>query len=275
MADLADRLELELVNVEGNRGAVIPQLSLEFRLIPSNNRIKLDDGHGQVEFVASDGVERRRGPSIDFNLLKLSQISSTTSLQGTVDLDYTALERIEELRDGKDLALKTDILFSGYPHKSDELEKGRFNCSMELIPARWSEILDEIGYHDNRISELDLGLETPVTRDTLAAANANVEQAQEKHDYGDYPGSIVECRHAVERLSSLTGDLDGVLDERKKDELESILGKFEKGFLGGLSHSEEKTNVETALRRDSDFAIGITKTALRYVGTVFEEESTK
>lgn len=63
-----------------------------------------------------------------------------------------------------------------------------------------------------------------------------------------------------------------MLQERKYDDLDDIMGKFEKGFAGGLAHAEEMTDIPPALRRDSEFALNLTKACAQYISTAIEEE---
>lgn len=70
----------------------------------------------------------------------------------------------------------------------------------------------------------------------------------------------------------LAKQLDGRVDERKLNEVQSILGKFISGFCGVLSHSEDLTNIDEAMRRNSASARGVTKTCLQFISTAIEEE---
>lgn len=63
-----------------------------------------------------------------------------------------------------------------------------------------------------------------------------------------------------------------MLHERKYDDLDDIMAKFEKGFAGGLAHAEEMTDIPPALRRDSEFALNLTKACARYISIALEEE---
>lgn len=124
----------------------------------------------------------------------------------------------------------------------------------------------------NRLGvNLNLDVENPRIRDRLITAHGKIERAQQKHDTGDYPSAVTECRRAIEALRSIEEASD-VLHERKYDDLDDIMDKFEKGFAGGLAHAEEKTNITPALRRDSEFALNLTKACARYISTALEEE---
>jgi hypothetical protein len=133
-------------------------------------------------------------------------------------------------------------------------------------------MLDSLGYHDRREFTVSLETDDVTIRDSLTSVSAYVDRAEEKHDRGDYPGAMVDCRNAIEVLLDLSDKLDGKMDKTKQDGLESVLGNMKGGVLGGFAHPGETTDIDTPLRRDSDFALGVTKTCLRYVSTVFEEQ---
>ena len=106
--------------------------------------------------------------------------------------------------------------------RNDNPEEGRFELSEELIDGEWTRILDAFDYHDKRDVELDLGVDNPRIRDSLATAHGKIDGAQEKHDTGDYPGAVTECRRAIEALHSIE-ETNDVLHERKYDVPDEIM----------------------------------------------------
>lgn len=173
-------------------------------------------------------------------------------------------------REGGDIKLKLKIWITGT--YNDDREAAKFDLSEKLLAARWSDILDQSDYHDKRTVVLETGIDDPRIRDRIATANGKVQSAQRKHDDGDYPGAVVDCRQAIETLQSID-EVRTVVHDRKYDDFKGIMGKFEKGFAGGLSHAEEMTEITPALRRDSEFALNFTKACLRYATTALEEGS--
>lgn len=267
---LEQQVEYQITDVDYDSGSAVPTIKLrgELRL---DNRISVISS-GAKASVATTSGKRISLPAPTVSIERQDELRDPHRFRADVEASYSTLEKIEDIRHDDELTFEVDLWISGSTRRSDEIETARLSASYELIPAVWTEVLDGLGYHDTRTATLNLSVPTTRVRDSLDSAHAQIERAQTKHDTGDYQGAIMGCRTAVETLRTLDEELEGLIDERKRDELDDILGEVEKGFMGGQSHASEKTNISPPLKRDSDLALGITKSCLRYISTVFDEE---
>ncbi|WP_154020396.1 hypothetical protein [Halorubrum halophilum] len=262
--------DYQIRGVDYRNGSAVPtiQINGELRL---NNKISLISSGAEVSVSTASG-KRILLPSPAVSLEKTEEIRDSHGFSVDVEVSYSTLEKIESIREDDKLTFEVDLWMSGSTRRKDEIESAHSSADYSLIPAVWTEVLGGLGYHDTRTATLNLGVSNIRVRDSLDSAHAQIERAQTKHDNGDYQGAIVGCRTAVETLRTLDEDLEGLIDDRKLDELDDILGEVEKGFMGGQAHASEKTNISPPLKRDSDLALGITKSCLRYISTVFDEE---
>jgi hypothetical protein len=270
MGDLPNRVDFDIENISPAHGTTRPRLDFEIAASPSNNDIQVQQISPELTFRFPETDKHIDGPiptALTAQVSEFERRGSTFTL--SVELSRQDLDKIEQLREGGDIELELNIWIVG--NRNDNREEGRFELTEELIDGEWARILDVFDYHDKRNVELDLGIDNPRIRDRLATVYGKIERAQEKHDRGDYPSAVVECRRAIEALQTIEETSD-VLHERKYDDLNDIMGTFEKGFAGGLAHAEEKTDITPALRRDSEFALNLTKACARYISTALEEE---
>jgi hypothetical protein len=269
MSDLPNRVDLNIKDISPAHGTTRPRLDVEVSANPSNNNIVIQQISPSLTFQFPKNNKHIEGPIPTVPLAQTSEFErrgSTFKLY--IEFSRHELDTIEEYREGGDIELELNLWIVG--NRNDNREEGRFELSEELIDGEWTRILDAFDYHDKRDVELNLDVENPRIRDRLITAHGKIERAQQKHDTGDYPSAVTECRRAIEALRSIEETSD-VLHERKYDDLDDIMGKFEKGFAGGLAHAEEKTNITPALRRDSEFALNLTKACARYISTALEE----
>lgn len=273
---LDQQLDIQVDQIKGRRGTTSPQLEVELEVRTNGRtRIIVEDLHADTSFRFPAPVEKTvGGPSATVNPVQVEQFGQNgpNPVTAVVELSQEDLETIEEYRDGEEVEVHVDLWVSGHRHNQDDTERGRLEFSEAVIPARWSEILEELGYHENRSFSVSLDIENTEMRDSLENVSAYVRRAEKKHDEGDYDGSMVDCRKAIETLLDLEDDLDGVIDDQKREGLSVVMGNLKGKMLGGFAHPGETTNIDTPLRRDSDFALGVTKSSLRYVSTILEEE---
>lgn len=270
MSDLPNRVELNIEDVSPAHGITRPRLDVEISANPSNNNIQVQQISPELTFRFPKTNKHIDGPIPTVPLAKVSKFERHGSIfKIFTEFSRQELDTIEAYREGGDINLELNLWIIG--HRNDNREEGRFELTEELIDGEWTRILDAFDYHDKRDVALDLGVENPRIRDRLATAHGKIERAQQKHDTGDYPAAVTDCRRAIEALRTIE-ETSNVLHERKYDDLDDIMGKFEKGFAGGLAHAEEKTDITPALRRDSEFALNLTKACSRYISTALEED---
>ena len=272
---LDDRLEVELSEVTSRKGSTSPTLELDIVIrTTSNNSYIVDDLHAESKFSFPAHSKRIDGPTIHVNAVRIEEIDKrgANHLPVVLELDHDDLEQLEDIREGENIVIEIEFWIKGRRSKDKDFERGHFSLTKEVMSAEWTSFLDTMEYHDGRSFRMDLETSDPTVRDTIRTAHGNISEAERKHDQGDYPGAVVECRRAVETLRTLDKELDGLIDERKRSDLDDLKDVMERKYLGGLAHSEDKTNIKRPLRRDSDFALGITKSCARYVSTILEEE---
>lgn len=270
MGDLPNRIDLNIEDVSPAHGTTSPRLDIEISANPSNDNIQVHQISPELRFRFPKNNKHIAGPIPTVPLAQASEFERRGSMFNLfIEFSRQELDTIEEYREGGDIELELELWIVG--DRNDDREEGRFELSEELIDGEWTRILEAFDYHDKRDVELDLGIDNPRIRDRLATAHGKIERAQQKHDTGDYPAAVTECRRAIEALRSIEETSD-VLHERKYDDLDEIMERFEKGFAGGLTHAEEMTDITPALRRDSEFALNLTKACARYISTALEEE---
>lgn len=217
--------------------------------------------------------ERLRAPQTE--LLtgeRVSLANDSRTLKVYLPLPRDQLRRIEDTRETGEVDVTLSLEVVATPSNSDNTGRGTVRVERAIHPGEWSDILDEFGYHDTAAFEMNFAKSSAQVRDHLRTVHAKVNRAERDHDSGDYPDAITNCRRAMESLDSLSEDLEGHVDSRKLNDVDELMGSFISRFLGGLSHSEDRTNITPAMKRDSEFALGITKTCVQYVSTAIEEE---
>lgn len=271
MANLQDRLDLDFQDISPTKNATVPRLNFEIFTDPNRYTVQLEQISPEITFTLPESSKQIQGPIPTAPIAQVEEsIRQETEITLNVDLSRKELDVIEEHREGGDIEIKITLWIIGIV--DDNRMEGRYELSETLIDGEWTRILDAFDYHDKRDVQLDLSAENPQIRDRLQTAHGKIEGAQRKHDTGDYPSAVTECRRAIETLQEIE-ETSEVLHERKYEELDDIMGKFESGFAGGLSHAEEKTNIDAALRRDSEFALNLTKACARYISVALEEEN--
>lgn len=270
MSDLQNRIDIDIEDISAARGTTKPRLDVEISAKPSNNTIQIQQISPELTFRSPENDKHISGPIPTVPLAQITELNRQGStFKVIIEFSRQELDTIEEYREGGDITLELDLWIVG--NRNDNREEGRFELSEDLIDGQWTRILKAFDYHDRRDVALDLGVDNPRIRDRLATAHGKIERAQQKHDTGDYPSAVTECRRAIEALRSIEETSD-VLHERKYDDFDAIMGKFETGFAGGLAHAEERTEITPALRRDSEFALNLTKACARYISTALKEE---
>jgi len=271
MADLSDRLGLEITDISAKPGTTKPRLDIQVTGSPSNNTVIVHHISSEIEFQFPESDKHITGPIPQATGPRIKEISRRGStFTVSIEFSHQELDEIERYREGGDITLDLDVWVLG--NWNDNREEARYQLREELIDAQWNRILDTFDYHDKREVQLDLSLGDGQIRDQLDAAHAQIQSAQRKHDTGDYPAAVTECRRAVETLRSIE-EVEDFVHERKHSDLDDIMGKFETGFTGGLAHSENKTDITPARKRDSEFALNLTKACAKYISDALEEES--
>lgn len=270
MADLDNELDLTLEEISAVAGTTSPRLQATLSGSTDRQEIQVHSISTELEFHFPHSGKHITGPVVEPQLGKIRSFNQRgkTEFNLQVELTREDLDTIEEFREGEDIKLDFSIWVTG--KQNDELELGRFSFEEEMIPAQWHQILDDFDYHDKRQVALDLRIDDPEVKAKIETTNALVQTAEEKHNRGDYPGAISDSRRAIETLDSID-ELESIIHERKYDDFDDMMGKFESSFLGGMSHAEDKTGIDPALPRDSEFALNFTKACARYISKAFED----
>jgi hypothetical protein len=271
-----NNLEIDLVGVEADTSGLVPRLLLRFEAEATGRedfQIHGWEFAASVEFEKSSETRGLPSPKLEpLPPRSIARSGNEKVFEAYIELEQNHLEAIEDLRESGGLLLRADVSLAGTGAKDDEGYSYQERNEYNLQDAVWREMLTEFGYHDTRSFDFDLGVAEAQVRDSLSTAHARVERAQERHDAGDYPSSIRLCRDAIESLSHVEHAAQKIVDDQKWELVEDHMGQFKSGFVGRLSHSEDMTGTEPALRRDSDLVLGITKSFLRFIATAVEEQ---
>lgn len=267
MGNIQNTVDLTIKEISAVKGTK-PRFHFDLLVEPSNNRISIEEMIGQTEFQPEESKTNLKGPRSVVPSGGLSRLNNEHKFTLPIEISTAELDRIEKLREGGDITIKLTLQITT-EDRNENRNSGSITLTEELLDGHWSRLLSTLDYHDIRTIEMNVSPDNPHIRDQLDTVYGKIENAQHKHDIGDYPSAIVNCRRAIESLNQID-EIDGLLDERKLDDLNGIMGNF-KSFTGGLSHAEEQTDIEPAMQRDSEFALRITKSCATYVSTVVDE----
>jgi hypothetical protein len=221
MGDLPNRVDLNIEDVSPAHGTTSPRLDIEISATPSNNNIQVHQISPELRFRFPKNNKHIDGPIPTISLAQASEFERRGSTFNLfIELSRQELDTIEEYREGGDIELELELWIVG--DRTDNREEGRFELSEELIDGEWTRVLEAFDYHDKRDVELNLGVDNPQIRDRLATAHGKITRAQQKHDTGDYPAAVTECRRAIEALRSIEETSD-VLHERKYEDHPSLV----------------------------------------------------
>ena len=268
-----NNLETGIVSVGTADYTLAPTLSVELegRATGRNDfTIRSTQFSASLSFEATDAPRHLPTVTLRRGLSSISR-NGQNDFELFIPIRHTVLERIEELREAGDLTLIIDFELKGEGKDEDSFRYHETH-QHELSSPIWGEILNELGYHDRRGFELDLGTNEAYIQDILSTAYARVDRAQQRHDEGDYPSAIRLCRDALETLQHVEHNAEEAIGGDKWERLDSQISSLRKGFVGGLSHSEDMTGIETARRRDSDLILGLTKSYIRFLSTALNED---
>lgn len=269
MGNLPNTVTLEIEDVSPVRGTTAPRLEVQVAAKSSHHNVQVKQVDSELKFSFPQNQKSIDGPIPNIPTARFSEINlNGTNFTINIEFDRRSLDVIEEHRAGGDIELTLRVWIIG--ERNDQREEGTFNLTEELIDAQWNRILEALDYHDKRAVGLNLGVSNTHLQDRLETVHSKIENAQRKHDTGDYPAAVTECRRAIEALQTIE-ELENAVDKRKREDIETIMSNFEKGFAGGLSHAEEMTDITPALSRDSEFALNLTKACVRYVTTAIQE----
>lgn len=270
----SNNLDIDLVGIEADNAGIQPRISAKLEAENDDRTDFQIHGWNITASLEFNDDESRSLPSSNIETLpprSFSRSGGADQFKVFINLNRYQLEKIEEYRHSEDMSLLIDLSVGGVGSDDDGYSYQE-RLSQEIPSAIWREMLSEFNFHNKRRFELDLGVSTAQVRDSLSTAEARINRAQERHDAGDYPSAIRLCRDAIESLEHVDHEIETLVDNQKWNDFESHLGQIKKGFIGTLSHSEDMTGSRPSLKRDSDFVIGITKSFLRYIATVAEEE---
>lgn len=275
MKDLDNILEGTVEKTRASLGSLLPILEFQLNLQSQNRSVDVINADAEVQFTFPETDKTTRLNDVKLPASTLGQVSGSGVRADVIcTLGTPELERIEDMRVGGDIEADITAIFHGKQSNQDDLGKGEVRLEYTIRASEWSEILQKFGYHDSRQFTMELGADDVVVRDVLSSVRSKVQRAEQRHNDGDYASSIRACRDAVESLQHIEEEVKKLVDDQKWEKFESNMGEFEKGFLGLLSHSDDRTNVEPPLQRDSDFVLGLTKSYVRYITqTVAEDRS--
>jgi hypothetical protein len=203
--------------------------------------------------------------------------NSLTNSSFFIDLDYYRLNQIEKVREGGDLRARVEISFiSEWEQWREPLSKNYNTVYLDFrIPkSDWVEkILPQLKYKEVSLIEIPK-IEKPEYSDIIAKLN----EAWKVYSMGEYDKVLIECRKAIEALSSIVKNkgFEREIDENGKKKVVpdwgkalghkdtgSIIETFVQklyGFLSPGSHYGKSINKE-----DAELAIMTTHALVNYV----------
>lgn len=270
-----NNVEINLVGIEANNYGLEPRLEFEFEARSSGRRkrYRVISASAQIE-VGFEGVKKVSIENTQIEPTDIGEIDHQMANPISVAYfpSHRALDTIEEYRRGGGLTVEFSIKFTAYDSHDEETKFERFKGSYSVEPHEWASLLEDLDYHDVSTFEIDLGGKDARTRDVLSSVSGKLTRAKRRHDEGDYESAIRACRDAIESLRHIDERVKETLDTQKWERFDESLGSFETGFVGLLCHSEDMTNAEPPLKRDSDFVLAMTQSYFRFISTVIEEE---
>lgn len=219
-------------------------------------------------------------PQMHFPRANGDRATRIEQITGYIELTHHGLERIEGMRDayGRDLNLELD--FSILAIRDGDFVFGGGKDSDIIKDRDWEAVLDDLGYHDRRVVEFAV----PETKigNLLENAHGQLAIAEEHHDAHRYDDALGAVKKALLKMKHIEGDEDFIqsLDKEKRKRLLESIDEFESSITRikniadlGDHPAEQITNMEIPpLRRDSELAIDVSKSYLRYFGRVLEED---
>jgi len=217
---------------------------------------------------------------------ELSPKSSGALWQIVIPLSPYQLQKIEEMRNGKELFLNVEF-FCTAVWRSDTPQKlitdiTRIavrvdNYSSDYCPFRvpqsdWVKTLKDLGYVDYVLCEIPLrGVPARVG---LKKALTHLEDAWEHFSNGNDEETLVSCYKAFEFLAKQAKKTDpnkeafekilaGIEDERKRKRLELLMDYVCRFFA--LARHEEGQETVSFNRKDSEYALILAQGSLAYV----------
>lgn len=270
-------VNLGLEEIKGSTSSALPTIEFDFRVREINPS---DGGRGAalvdmtiIPTIASGSHVGLDLPPLDVSIPQDSdRIERVDRFDASLSVPTAALERIEEMRREFEGDLKLSLRFDLVFQKDDgEIIRDKANDDIRIAEYQWRSVLDDLGFHDRRVMELEFTGDV-ASKAALENAFADIQQAQRRNNERDYKGAIKQCREAVEDLEHVDEELlTSAFDAKKLDAAETQLETFRKQFLGKFSHSEKKIDIEPALPRDSDFALTITKAFVSYYAKAIED----
>jgi len=238
-----------------------------------------DDDMSKSYFIGMGFLESNGG--------QLSR-NSKASWQIGIPLTPYQLQKIEEMRNGKDLFLRVQFFCTAgwrvvapSPMVTDIVRctvgvscYSSGYCPFEIAQSKWVKILKELGYGDYVLCEIPLrGVPTRVG---MKKALAHLEDAWEHFDEGRDVETLVSCYKAFEFLAkqeklddpnqqAFERLLERIGEEEKRKRL-SLAMTYICKFLALARHEEGQEGVHID-RRDSQYALILAQASLAYLAT--------
>ncbi|KAB2930084.1 MAG: hypothetical protein F9K24_18005 [Leptonema illini] len=152
---------------------------------------------------------------------------SISNIQVMLDLDYSRMAALEQLRDGHDIYFKLHL--DGWARRGRHAnpEEFRLDCQSHVPLSEWLKRLDESGYKKTLLLEIPV---PDVQKDeALSRAAGHLEMAQRHLLNGHYRDCVGACRDVVSAIDFIEfsadkdRDLRGVTEgiQRKASDLRS------------------------------------------------------
>jgi hypothetical protein len=225
---------------------------------------------------------------------ELSPKSSGAPWQIVIPLSPYQLQKIEEMRNGKDLFLNVEF-FCTVGLRIDTPQKvitdimriavrvdnySSDYCPFKVAQSDWVKTLKDLGYGDYVLCEIPL--RGVPARAKLKKALAHLEDAWEHLSNGNDKETLMSCYRAFVCLANQAGMTDpnqqafekilaAIEDEKKRKRLELLMSYVCRFFA--LSRHEEGQEPVSFNRRDSEYAVILAQATLAYLAKSMSEGS--
>jgi hypothetical protein len=182
----------------------------------------------------------------------------TQTLRFGLDLSNAALDELERMRDGGDIALEIEVV--GHAYRAERyMPPATMNYRFDLKKEDWLKVLTETGYCETLLVELRLP-------ETNTAAGAHLADAIAERNAGRYAKAIAACRVALESLSDTpneeSGEIDLIVKARRTalDDRQRFVMLRTAAYIFCSKAVHGRTDYP---REDADMAISMTASVLR------------
>jgi tetratricopeptide (TPR) repeat protein len=282
---MTDVDDFRISSFSADEQAVQPCLEFEFDVDFRRANIqtgRLLDGMASTRFV----IDPHEGVSLPVCTVSVSDDhnlrNERETLQGWIELTHQAIDKIESIRDtydhDGDLDFKFQFSLLLYSDNNG-CYRGSFSASDTLPTREWIAVLESLGHHDHRV--IEVSIPSSDIGDIMDNAMGQIQLAEEHHDAHRYDDALTAVRKAMEKLQHLDNDeeLMRQLDDGRRERVDEAIQEFSKSIhnlekiadLG--AHTEERiTELEgPILRRDSELAIDVGKSYVRFISRVLTD----